>query len=209
MIRTAPPFWVTNRSDPGPGGCVRKDGFLRRAILSSDRYLAPRAACSLVAMPTVAAPIATRAAMPVSIRRRLSDIRRSATREEAVDGTVERGRENRSVRSLSEGAQVAHAEAGRAVLARAAEGGNQRADPAGAEVAVDVAMEKRPQPRIAHDIAADHGAGAPGGRVGLDRLDGGRGRWRMGAPEGREALEVVPAEVGATGRGQGQVGGLL
>ena len=86
---------------------------------------------------------------------------------------------------------------------------DQGAHLARAEVAVDVAVEERAQPRVADDVAADDRAGRAGDAVDLDRLHGlARGRG-MRARERGEALEVVPAEVGAVGRRQRQVVDLL
>src|SRR5215813_7029462 len=105
-------------------------------------------------MPTVAAAMATSAAMKVSIRRPLRWARmpnllaacpaapRSALADEAIDRAVQRGGEELAVGGLAEGAQVTHPQAGAAVLASAPGARDQGADLAGAEVPVDVAVQE-------------------------------------------------------------------
>src|SRR5512132_827798 len=104
---------------------------------------------SRVAIPTMPAAIATRAAIAVSIRRRLSENgiwghpRRasagySVPAHEPVHRPVQRGGIERAVRALAEGAQIAYPDAAGAVFAGTAETRDQRADLARAEVAVDV-----------------------------------------------------------------------
>src|SRR5436190_19667383 len=138
---------------------------------SRATYFAPSVVCSFVAIPTIAAATATVAAMPVSIRRRVSagPILGSAAPHHAVDRSVERGDVERPVQTLAEGAQVPDAETGGAVLARAAEPRNQRADPAGAEVPIYIALGERAQPGVPDDVAADDRAGPPRDRIDLDR----------------------------------------
>ena len=68
-----PPACATKSWDPGPGGWVRKTGFLSLARRSTETNFGPSPrAASWFAMPTAPAPTATSAAMMVSILRRLT-----------------------------------------------------------------------------------------------------------------------------------------
>src|SRR5262245_4038743 len=170
---------------------------------SSVTNFGPRVRPSWTAMPTVAAAMATSAAMNVSILRPLRWARmvpflaaspaapRSALADEAIHGAVERGGVELAVRRLAEGAQVTYPQAGATVPAGAAWARDQGSDLAGAEVPVDVAVEERAKLRVADDVAADQRALRSGEAEDLDRPHrAARGR-RMGSRIRREPLEVV------------------
>ena len=103
-------------------------------------------------------------------------------------------------------------EAELAVAAGPLQVGDEAAQLALAEVGVDVAPCRERQAAVADDVAADDRAAAAAAvRVGEDRLDRAA---RVGGAAvfvlvGGEALEGVPAEVGAARRGDGRVVELL
>src|SRR6476659_5992993 len=113
---------------------------------------------------------------------------------------------------FAEGAGSCHVQAERVLAARPLQVGDEAAQLSLAEIGIDVAFVERRQVPVGDHVAADDRAAAAAAvRVGEDRLDRAArvGGAAVRAPIGGEALERVPAEIGAVGYRHGRVVELL
>src|SRR6185437_16106052 len=132
--------------------------------------------------------------------------------DEAVDGAVLGGDVDVVGVVFAEGGGGGDGEAQFVVGGGAMEVGGEGAELALAVVGVDVAAAEGGGGRVGDDVAADHRATAIAGvGVGEDRFGraAGVGRPRVFVGVGGAALEGVPAEVRAAGRGDRRVVDLL
>src|SRR5215203_3249837 len=137
----------------------------------------------------------------------------ASARHEPVDRPFQRNHVEPALLVFPEGTGGLNRQAEPAIVAGPLEVRDERAQLSLTEVGIDVAPAQAWQPRVADDVAADDraAAAAAAATVGEDRLDGAAGVRRAAVLVLvlREALEGVPAEVGAARPSHGRVIELL